>query len=394
MTQEKKHKPASRPSVLSEEKIFDSDSDDQQPHRSSVKVVQPPEIKMAADRKPRDALLRAQKLKALVPKPLSEVDSGEEETAKDKVNEEESDEGSEASSSSGTKRPAPTKAAALPRKKAKPTPPTAIAPKAFKPPSGFKKTTFSSTDYAADSTTFLTEDLTGKQIWHITAPASVNIKDIKPFNIQDVRSGKPVFSKNGIDYGFLTGLHKTERLLLASEESVEYAPTKAPVSGTYHLRELGRSKVRSAVDANKENESIRFTAVSTVPSRKPREQPTGIRMRYQPYGSLPMSKEGTSPTSAPTFRIPGELPESQLSKSERKKQRKEKKTEEREASHDASAMYIDQTPSSAVKNASSGTPAKSASAVVEATFEAATETHVKEKNRKKKKHKLVDETDS
>ena len=57
-------------------------------------------------------------------------------------------------------------------------------------------------------------------------------------------------------------------------------------------------------------------------------------------------------------------------------------------------MYIDQTPSSTVKNPSSGTPAKSASAVVEATFEAATETHVKEKNRKKKKHKLVDETDS
>jgi hypothetical protein len=393
MSQQKKQKPASRPPVLSEEKIVDSDSDDdQQPHWSSGKAVEPPEIKMTTDRKKRAALLKAQKLKALVPKPISEVDSGEEETADDEASEEESDDGSHASSSSGTKRPAPTKAAARPRKKAKPTPPTAIAPKAFKPPSGFEKAKFSSTDYAANSMAFLTEDLTTKQIWHITAPASVNIKDIKPFNIQDVRSGKPVFNKNGIDYGFLTGLHKTERLLLASEESVEYAPAIAPVSGTYHLREFGRSKVRSAADADKENDSVRFTAVSTVPSKKPREQPTGMRMRYQPYGSTPMSKGGISPTSTSTFHIPRELPESQLDKSERKKQRKEKKTKERDASHDASAMDIDPTPSSAVKNPSSGTPAKTASAMVEATFEAAIETPVKERKRKKK-HKLVDEAD-
>jgi hypothetical protein len=392
MSQQQKQKPAIRPSVLSEEKIVDSDSDDdQQPHWSSAKAVELPEIKMAADRKKREALLKAQK-QALVPKPISEVDSGEKETTEDEASEEESDDGSHASSPSGTKRPVPTKAAAPPRKKAKPTPPTAIAPKAFKLPDGFEKAKLSSTDYAADSTAFLTEDLTTKQIWHITAPASVNIKDIKPFNIQDVRSGKPVFSKNGIDYGFLTGLQKTEKLLLASEESVEYAPAIAPVSGTYHLRELGRSKVGNASDADKENGSVRFTAVSTVPSKKPREQPTGMRMRYQPYGSAPMSKEGTSTISTSTFRIPHELPKSQLEKSERKKQRKEKKTKERGASHDASAMDIDQTPSSAVKNPSSGTPAQTASAMVEATFEAATETPVKEKKRKKK-HKLVDEAD-
>src|SRR5271170_7100204 len=113
---QQKQKPASRPSVLSEDKIVDSDSDDdQQPQWSSVKVVEPPEIKMAADRKKRGALLKAQKLKAFVPKSISEVDSGEEETAEDEVSEEESDDGSHVSSSSGTKRPAPMKAAAPPR---------------------------------------------------------------------------------------------------------------------------------------------------------------------------------------------------------------------------------------------------------------------------------------
>lgn len=390
MAQQKKmQQPASRPSVLSEEKIIDSDSDDQAAEESDSSVGDPLE---SVESKKRHSRAPKQSLMKSLQKPNSEVESEDEEMAGDEQSRDESNDGSNASSSSRTKRSAPTKVSAPPRKKAKPTPPTAIAPKAFKPPNGFEKARFSPSDYASDSTAFLAQDLTSKQVWHITAPASVSIKDINPFSISDVQSGKPVFSKNGIDYGFLTGLHKTERLLLADGENVEYAPTKVPISGTYHLRELGRSKARSATDADKEKNSISFTALSTVPSKNPREQPAGMKMRYHPYGSTPASKEGGVSTPLPTFRMPAELPESQSDKSERDKQRQEKRAKEREPSRDADAMDVDPTPSSAVTSPSSGTPAKSASTMVDTSFEVAIETPVKEKKRKKKKHKLADES--
>lgn len=50
---------------------------------------------------------------------------------------------------------------------------------------------------------FNNQNLSGKQVWYITAPASVPISAIKNISLQDVQMGKPSVSLNGQDYGFV-----------------------------------------------------------------------------------------------------------------------------------------------------------------------------------------------
>jgi hypothetical protein len=389
--------PIGRPVMLSQEKIVDSDSDS--PEDTETASKNPASKK----RGPVQKSIEKKEAPTNETKHMTPVSSSDEEMAKeedDAIEDEASQEESESENgsfpSNSTKRPASSAhVTPAPRKKVKPTPPIAIAPKPFKPPHGFEKTTLLASDYAAGSTEFLTKDLTRKQIWHITAPASVNIRDIKPFDIQDVRSGKPILSKNGVDYGFLTGSHKTEKLLLASGEGMEYAQARVPISGTYHLREIARSQAKTHADGDKENSTISFAARSIVNSKKPREQPVGLRMRYQPYGSVVASNgPGFSSTLQPTFHMLPELPESQADKSARKKARKEKKAgqQAKESSQNDDAMDLDPIPTSMVKNPESGKPSESATRMVDKVFQAATENPSQEtKRKKKKKHRIAEE---
>jgi hypothetical protein len=389
--------PIRQPSMLSQERIVDSDSDgpdepETVPDTPLSKA--PASVKMVIGKQ--RTYTNGTKHKIAQSSSGEETANEEDDATEDEASEEESESESYSAPSRTTKRPNPPAQATPPppRKRSKPTQPTAIAPKPFKPPHGFEKITLSASDYAAHSTEFLTGDLSRKQIWHITAPASVNIRDIKPFHIQDVRSGKPIFSKNGVDFGFLAGLHKTEKLLLPDGESVEYAQAKAPISGTYHLREIGRSKTKRDADGDQENSNVSFAASSLVPPKAPREQPVGLRMRYQPYGSLVVSKVQTTSTSPPTFRMAPELPESQLAKSAQKKARKEKKASQQAkvSSQDVDAMDLDPIPGVMVKNPESGKPTESATQMVDKVFEAATENPSQETKRKKKKeHRIAEE---
>ena len=379
---------ANRPSVLSEERITDSDSDEELQHSKPAHTIPKHSLKQ---RKP---LANGNEHNKPRPKLSPKVDSSPEENAllETEASEDGSHDDNDLSSSITKKRPVPTAKAAHSKSTAKPTVPSAIAPKAFKHPNGFGKATFSATDYASDTTAFLTENLTNKQVWHITAPASVDIGSIKPFNIQDVQSGKPVFSKNGVDYGFLTGMHKQERLLLANNENVEYAQTTARISGIYHLREIGTLRTKNDATGHEENVGVAFTATSAIPPKKPREQPDGLRMRYQPYGTHVEVYSNQYPTSTtPRPRMAAELPESLLDKSEKRRRKQQQTLKQVEESESADAMDIDRTQFSALRNSSTGTPGESASDMVNKAFEAATDTSVKEKKRKRR-HKLIDET--
>jgi hypothetical protein len=50
---------------------------------------------------------------------------------------------------------------------------------------------------------FRNQNLSGKQVWYITAPASVPIGAIKRVSLKDVQLGKPSLSVNGNKYGFV-----------------------------------------------------------------------------------------------------------------------------------------------------------------------------------------------
>jgi hypothetical protein len=54
-------------------------------------------------------------------------------------------------------------------------------------------------------------DLAGKQIWHITAPADLSLKDLKQLAMEQAMQGMPVTSHKGIDYGFsITNYNEAE----------------------------------------------------------------------------------------------------------------------------------------------------------------------------------------
>lgn len=43
--------------------------------------------------------------------------------------------------------------------------------------------------------------LDGKQVWHITAPAGVSLKDLKQFSLNKAMGGEAILNQNGADYG-------------------------------------------------------------------------------------------------------------------------------------------------------------------------------------------------
>ena len=87
-------------------------------------------------------------------------------------------------------------------------------PVSFNPPAGF--TAASVDDSRKSSQLFGDSNLESKQIWYITAPASVSIDTIKDMSLRGVRSGKVVLSQKGNEYRFVedTAENKTYTKLM------------------------------------------------------------------------------------------------------------------------------------------------------------------------------------
>lgn len=71
---------------------------------------------------------------------------------------------------------------------------------AYVPPKGFNPVPLN--DKTISRSTDLFANLEGKQVWHITAPAGVSLKDLKHFAMDKVTKGEVVLSHKGTDYAF------------------------------------------------------------------------------------------------------------------------------------------------------------------------------------------------
>ncbi|KAF7876374.1 hypothetical protein EAF04_001467 [Stromatinia cepivora] len=200
----------------------------------------------------------------------SEAESGEESesgsgSGSDKENEQESESENESNANGRKATVAP------PSKKDAKTVSMKVAP--FKPPPGFEKT--SSKNSSIASQLFNKSNLEGKEIWYITAPASVPIASVKEMSLQDAKLGKAVFSHDGNDYGFVHDPldDKTcTKILLPSNSKDGYSIERKPVDQIYHMQQV--------VNISKENSSQ-----ATVPAKRPvRQQPKGLKARFQPIG--------------------------------------------------------------------------------------------------------------
>ncbi|KAL8923324.1 MAG: hypothetical protein Q9208_004724 [Pyrenodesmia sp. 3 TL-2023] len=173
----------------------------------------------------------------------------------------------------------------------------------YDPPPGFEVATVTSSSKIQDI--FSRENLQGKQMWHITFPASVPIDLIKEVPIQKVASGDPILSYKDAEYGLVAeadvdGVEKV--LLVPAMNDNSYKPASAKIARTLHLQQIVKLPSRPdrlAESVNGVTETAK-THVKTI-----RQQPEGLTMRYRPFGDE-SSSEDSDP--APQFRRPPTLP--------------------------------------------------------------------------------------
>ncbi|KAH0537333.1 hypothetical protein FGG08_005849 [Glutinoglossum americanum] len=157
--------------------------------------------------------------------------------------------------------------------------------RAYEPPQGFQPL---STDPSASRASKLLDptNLAGKQLWHITAPASVPVSTLKEVSTQKVMNGEAVLSHNGSEYGFAAldevaaGSNQT-MLLVPAEKG--YQPVGATFTQTLHLRQVINLPI--LMETTTSIEAAPQVPSTPAFSRKAiRKQPEGLRMRFMPIG--------------------------------------------------------------------------------------------------------------
>lgn len=68
------------------------------------------------------------------------------------------------------------------------------------PPRGFNPVPLN--DKTTSKAASIFDHLDGKQVWHITAPAGVSLKELKQLAMDKAMAGEAILNSNGADYGF------------------------------------------------------------------------------------------------------------------------------------------------------------------------------------------------
>jgi hypothetical protein len=95
----------------------------------------------------------------------------------------------------------------------------------YNPPDGFAILSENNNGKQKVAEVFGRTNLAGKQLWYITAPASVPISAVKQVSLQDVELGKPALSFGGRNYGFVQGQageRSFTKVLIPEENSTAY----------------------------------------------------------------------------------------------------------------------------------------------------------------------------
>lgn len=76
------------------------------------------------------------------------------------------------------------------------------ATKPYQPPKGYNLV--SERDRTGSKAAKIFDNLQGKQVWHITAPAGVSLKELQTIAMDKAMKGDSILSQKGTDYGFST----------------------------------------------------------------------------------------------------------------------------------------------------------------------------------------------
>ena len=213
--------------------------------------------------------------------------------------------------------------------------PVAIPAKLFRPPDGFNELPPDTLDSIAEGFEAVSEDLTGKQVWHITAPASIPLNAIEYFDVDAVRSGRPILTYDSRQYGLAFGAEDSQQLLLPGKVGgSSYKRSRVRISKSYHLREIPNHSQPTPSKATRSTEDNVFFAKEQPLARPPPEQPKMLRMRYKPFGTDDSPSTSTSigenfGTEESTSN-PASQPSSSLFESTSKRKKKHKRLHPRE----------------------------------------------------------------
>lgn len=208
---------------------------------------------------------------------------------------------------------------------------TRVEPRPYFPPSGYTTIPSTPSSYATEiSHIFDDTQQHNKQIWHITAPASVDLSTIKQFVLSDVLAGRPLLEQDGVAYGLHPRLEDKEVLLLPDYASTQYKQSSALIRRSLYLREVIRSDKADKTSSRKkdthgdtvmtdmadeqtpsvgvavksDSPAPVFFATVTGQNAPPRLQPAGLRSRWIPYGAAPPPSVFSVPASTSEMRDP------------------------------------------------------------------------------------------
>ncbi|KAL9127926.1 MAG: hypothetical protein Q9217_003283 [Psora testacea] len=156
---------------------------------------------------------------------------------------------------------------------------------AYEPPSGFELATISFTPDSRVDEVFTPSNLEGKQIWHLTVPASLPISSIKALSWQSIASGSSIVTYGEADYVLVPDAEDAsatpKTLLVPHLHGNEYKPAKVTIADTMHLQQLIQLPAPIVSSRNVPNGVSSPMDGSSKPRNK---QPSGLKMRYHAFG--------------------------------------------------------------------------------------------------------------
>ncbi|KAJ5499661.1 DNA-directed RNA polymerase I, subunit RPA34.5 [Penicillium expansum] len=177
-------------------------------------------------------------------------------------------------------------------------------PQPYKPPAGFKSAKKQAPPSSKASS--LLSNLNGKQVLHLTAPASLPLSKVKEVCMAKIMQGEPIISHDGVNYGIpVEALSEadpaTKSLLLFDEKTQTYC-TAAHGVPSYHVQEM--------IDLPSTSKNTDAVVAEMRKYVKPaRLQPKNLKMRFRPVGTTipPPETLGCSSESeaeVPSFKVP------------------------------------------------------------------------------------------
>ncbi|EME39807.1 hypothetical protein DOTSEDRAFT_82609 [Dothistroma septosporum NZE10] len=237
-----------------------------------------------------------------------------------------------------------------------------ISAKPFEPPTGYSSL---SIDAPASDSLLSKKSLAGKQIWHITAPSNIPIKEITHVALDAISNVTPVLNYKDVDYVLNEDKsYNTQysNVLLPGEAGYQHVGQS--IERTLRLQQKIELPNLSKKQADLNTGSNAAADIAQPPASEIRPQPKGLKMRYKPPGfgkgnpaMFGSSDDEAEQSTSGGFQFPKALgahgaadePETAIAEKSKKRDKKKKRKSEDLIDGDVEIVNGELTPLSSKK---------------------------------------------